>query len=102
MAWVEFGRDRVHAAGWGRVCAVDLPGFGLSPLGDRRADLAGNVDVLTDIIAAVSPGRPVVLTGNSMGGLLATIRAVGRCAPGSPWAPTRSGERWPRCAHPPC
>lgn len=110
MAWVELGRDRVHAAEWGqgnepptivcvhglggshlnwallgprlgrraRVWAVDLPGFGLSPLGDRRADLAGNVEVLTEIVAAVSPGRPVVLIGNSMGGLLSIMVAARR------------------------
>jgi pimeloyl-ACP methyl ester carboxylesterase len=52
-----------------RVYALDLPGFGRSPLAGRRSSIAANVDVLTRLIARLSDS-PIVLIGNSMGGLL--------------------------------
>jgi pimeloyl-ACP methyl ester carboxylesterase len=52
-----------------RVLAIDLPGFGRSPLAGRRSTIAANVDVVTRAIAQLSDG-PIVLVGNSMGGLL--------------------------------
>src|SRR5580704_3309439 len=52
------------------VYALDLPGFGRSPLAGRRSTIAANVDLLSRAITHLSRG-PVVLMGNSMGGLLA-------------------------------
>jgi len=51
------------------VYALDLPGFGRSPLAGRRSSIAANIGLLTRLIARLSDG-PVVLMGNSMGGLL--------------------------------
>jgi pimeloyl-ACP methyl ester carboxylesterase len=56
-------------AGGHRVYALDLPGFGRSLLAGRRSSIAANIGVLTRVITSLSDG-PVVLVGNSMGGLL--------------------------------
>jgi pimeloyl-ACP methyl ester carboxylesterase len=54
------------------VVALDLPGFGLSGPDGRPATIRRNVDVLAEFIHRV--GRPpVVLVGNSMGGLIAAL-----------------------------
>jgi pimeloyl-ACP methyl ester carboxylesterase len=52
-----------------RVYALDLPGFGRSPLAGRRSTIAANVDLLTRVMTRLSDG-PISLMGNSMGGLL--------------------------------
>jgi pimeloyl-ACP methyl ester carboxylesterase len=52
-----------------RVYALDLPGFGRSPLAGRRSSIAANIDLLTRVMARLSDG-PLALMGNSMGGLL--------------------------------
>ena len=52
------------------VYALDLPGFGRSPLAGRRSTIAANVDLLSRAIGRLSR-NPIVLVGNSMGGLLA-------------------------------
>jgi pimeloyl-ACP methyl ester carboxylesterase len=57
------------------VYALDLPGFGRSPLAGRRSSIAANVDVLTRVLASMSDG-PIVLIGNSMGGLLSIAVAA--------------------------
>jgi pimeloyl-ACP methyl ester carboxylesterase len=55
-----------------RVVALDLPGFGLSAPTGRPATVRGNVDVLGKVMAHVSD-TPVVLVGNSMGGLVSVL-----------------------------
>jgi pimeloyl-ACP methyl ester carboxylesterase len=55
-----------------RVLALDLPGFGLSGPTRRPATVRRNVDVLAGFIRRT--GRtPVVLVGNSMGGMVAVL-----------------------------
>lgn len=61
----------------GRVYAVDLPGFGLSGPTGRPATVGSNVDILGHIIQHVS-NAPVVLVGNSMGGLISILLAADR------------------------
>lgn len=60
-----------------RVLAPDLPGFGRTPSRGRSASIAANMRVLEQLIELVG-GGPVVLVGNSMGGLLSLGVAAGR------------------------
>jgi pimeloyl-ACP methyl ester carboxylesterase len=60
-----------------RVVALDLPGFGDTPLGRRTttvAELQGLLDRFLDRYAA----GPVVLVGNSMGGMVTLLQATAR------------------------
>lgn len=56
----------------GRVLALDLPGFGMSEPTGRPATIRSNVDVLAGFIREVCQ-PPVVLVGNSMGGLISIL-----------------------------
>lgn len=59
----------------GRVLAVDLPGFGHSPLDGR----SGSIDALQGLLQRFLKdhvGAPAVLVGNSMGGAIALLQAV--------------------------
>jgi pimeloyl-ACP methyl ester carboxylesterase len=58
-----------------RVLALDLPGFGRSEPGSRRATVRANVAVLRRFLAEVA-GTPVVLVGNSMGGMISILTAA--------------------------
>lgn len=67
---------RSHA----RVLAIDLPGFGRSEPGGRRATVQANVEVLHRFLTEVA-GEPAVLVGNSMGGMISIL--VTAAHPGS-------------------
>jgi pimeloyl-ACP methyl ester carboxylesterase len=55
-----------------RVLAIDLPGFGRSEPGGRRATVHANVEVLHRFLQEVV-GEPAVLVGNSMGGMISIL-----------------------------
>jgi pimeloyl-ACP methyl ester carboxylesterase len=57
-----------------RVWAIDLPGFGRSEPGGRSASVPANVAVLQRFLADIV-GEPVVLVGNSMGGMISVLAA---------------------------
>ncbi|MGY1823774.1 alpha/beta fold hydrolase [Geodermatophilus sp. SYSU D00079] len=59
----------------GRVHALDLPGFGRSEPGGRTTRVRDNVAVLDRFIRDVT-GAPVVLVGNSMGGMISLLEAA--------------------------
>jgi pimeloyl-ACP methyl ester carboxylesterase len=63
-----------------RVLAIDLPGFGRSEPGGRRATVQANVRVLERFLAEVA-GEPAVLVGNSMGGMISLLTTAS--APGA-------------------
>ena len=58
-----------------RVHALDLPGFGRSEPGHRLATVRNNVAVLDRFVREVT-GGPVVLVGNSMGGMISLLEAA--------------------------
>ena len=62
---------REHA----RVLAIDLPGFGRSEPGERRTTVQDNVEVLHRFLTEVA-GTPVVLVGNSMGGMISILQTA--------------------------
>ena len=64
-------------AGLGRVLAPDLPGFGRSPRAGRSTTLMDERRWLSRFLERPREG-PVVLAGNSMGGLVALLRGGGR------------------------
>jgi pimeloyl-ACP methyl ester carboxylesterase len=59
----------------GRVLALDLPGFGRSEPGSRRATVQANGAVLRRFLREVA-AAPVVLVGNSMGGMISIFTAA--------------------------
>jgi pimeloyl-ACP methyl ester carboxylesterase len=59
----------------GRVLALDLAGFGLTPTAGRKADVGSNRRLLDGFLKAHRLRR-VVLVGNSMGGKVCLIHAA--------------------------
>jgi pimeloyl-ACP methyl ester carboxylesterase len=57
-----------------RAIALDLPGFGLSPGIGRDCSVQENARVLRQFLSRVV-GRPAVLVGNSMGGMVSLLAA---------------------------
>jgi pimeloyl-ACP methyl ester carboxylesterase len=57
-----------------RVLAPDLAGHGLTRSGGRGADVASNQVLLHRFLEAV-PAGPVILMGNSMGGMISLLEA---------------------------
>jgi pimeloyl-ACP methyl ester carboxylesterase len=94
--WIEFGSQSegppivlVHGLGGShlnwvligpqlavdrRVLAPDLRGFGLTPPGRHLATIPTNLKMLHYFIEEVA-GEPVILVGNSMGGMLSILYA---------------------------
>jgi pimeloyl-ACP methyl ester carboxylesterase len=72
LSWVQAGES---LSGLGRVLALDLPGFGWSPLVGRGAGLMDQRRTVSRFIESLGGGR-VVLGGNSMGGALSILQAA--------------------------
>ncbi|TMK35683.1 MAG: alpha/beta fold hydrolase [Actinobacteria bacterium] len=62
-------------SGLGRVLALDLPGFGRSPVAGGRTRVMDLRRSLARFIDDAATGR-VVVVGNSMGGLIATVHTA--------------------------
>ncbi|HEX9234655.1 MAG TPA: alpha/beta hydrolase [Actinomycetota bacterium] len=62
-------------ARWGRVVALDLAGFGLTPLEDRSAGVTANRRLLRQFIRTLDLS-PAILVGNSMGGMVSMLHAA--------------------------
>lgn len=82
---------------FGHVTAVDLPGFGLTPLAGRGASLGASQSALNRYLRSLA--EPVTLVGNSMGCAISLLQAdrepdtVSRLILVSPAATAGSGVR---------
>jgi pimeloyl-ACP methyl ester carboxylesterase len=72
LSWVQVAEG---LSGLGRVFAIDLPGFGASPLAARRAGLMDQRRIVSGFIGSLGAER-VVLGGSSMGGALSILQAA--------------------------
>jgi pimeloyl-ACP methyl ester carboxylesterase len=63
--------------GRGRVVAVDLAGFGLTPAAGRPTTVGANARLLGRFVREVI-GPPVILVGNSMGGMVCVLHTNAR------------------------
>lgn len=74
LDWALVGSRLAERA---RVVAVDLAGFGLTPVAGRSTTVPGNLRLLERFVAEVV-GGPAVLVGNSMGGMISLLAAADR------------------------
>ncbi|MEX0983962.1 MAG: alpha/beta fold hydrolase [Actinomycetota bacterium] len=72
LNWVQVAPG---LSGLGRVLALDLPGFGTSPIAGRGTGLMDLRRSLAGFIESEATGE-VILAGNSMGGVLAVLQAA--------------------------
>lgn len=72
LNWLSIGH-RFAAEGY-RTLAIDLAGFGLTPLAGRSADIEANQALLHRFVEAVV-GGPTLIMGNSMGALVGLLEA---------------------------
>lgn len=72
LSWVLVGS---RLAERGRVLALDLAGFGLTPRDGRSSKLSANQVLLARFVDELV-GGPAVLVGNSMGGAIAMLQAA--------------------------
>jgi pimeloyl-ACP methyl ester carboxylesterase len=71
LNWVLVGPQLAASR---RVLAPDLRGFGLTPPGRHMATIPTNLRMLHHFIEEIA-GQPVILVGNSMGGMLSILYA---------------------------
>jgi pimeloyl-ACP methyl ester carboxylesterase len=72
MNWMSVGPELARSH---RVLALDLAGFGRTPLFRRSAAVGVNAQLVHDFIEQVI-GEPTILMGNSMGGHIAILEAA--------------------------
>jgi pimeloyl-ACP methyl ester carboxylesterase len=70
---VASGLSRDH-----HVWALDLIGFGRTPAAGRESTIANNQALVDRVAEHIGEGEPVVLVGNSMGGLISIVEASRR------------------------
>ena len=61
-----------------RVVALDLPGFGLSPMPEQEISMSAYGDLVLNFAEAVGLGPDTFLVGHSMGGFISTEAVISR------------------------
>jgi pimeloyl-ACP methyl ester carboxylesterase len=74
-AWVNWLENLPHFARDHRVIAMDLPGFGHSPMPAERISISGYGRIVDELLDALGIDRAVVV-GNSMGGFIGAEVAI--------------------------
>ncbi len=82
-------------AGLGRVLALDLPGFGSSPRLGRGSSVMDERRIVSRFISELATGS-VVLSGHSMGGVIAILQAAVEPATTAGLVLTSSALPWSR------
>lgn len=72
LNWMAVGPELAETH---HTLAIDLAGFGQTPLFGRSATVGANTKLVHDFITGVI-GRPVMLMGNSMGGHIAVLETA--------------------------
>jgi pimeloyl-ACP methyl ester carboxylesterase len=72
LNWCLIGPELAHGR---RAVALDLHGFGLTPGARATATVQSNTKMLERFVREVT-GTPVILVGNSMGGLISLVHAA--------------------------
>ncbi len=93
LNWVQVAPG---LSGLGRVLALDLPGFGASPLAGRRAHVMALRRTLSRFVEETA-SDPVILSGNSMGGAISVLQAA--VDPGMTRALVLTSPALPRVGH---
>lgn len=75
-SWANWADVMPLLAQRGRVVALDLGGHGLTQATPAQSTVPANLTLLQRFVHSTSPDRPVVVIGNSMGGLLAAQLAA--------------------------
>ena len=71
-SWRNWLENIPELADHHRVVALDLPGFGNSPLPERPISMSGYGDLLVRLADSLGLGSETTIVGHSMGGLIAT------------------------------
>jgi len=69
-SWTNWADVMPLLAARGRVVALDLGGHGLTDVPPKQASMTANLQLLQRFVHSASDGRPAIVVGNSMGGLL--------------------------------
>jgi pimeloyl-ACP methyl ester carboxylesterase len=73
-SWANWSALAPLLAGTARLLALDLAGHGRTPVAGRRTDVRANQQLLGTFLREVA-GGPVLLVGNSMGGMISLMQA---------------------------
>jgi pimeloyl-ACP methyl ester carboxylesterase len=73
--WQNWLENIPHFARTRRVIAVDLPGFGASPMPERKITINGYAAVIDELLDGLGAERAAIV-GNSMGGFIGAELAI--------------------------